>query len=177
MSVRTQYRGGAHKRYIFRHTTMPSIELICWSQNVWSLSFICLISSCDYSLFLFILNVGINECWIMSTVEQWRCRFLIDIEKCSSSCFHLNCFSLPSRDETGTETVTGQFSIYIWHKKTSCRQSCWQCTCCWQQKGGNKRILKLFFSWDDIAESSRLAKCNIAGPHPSFFQKYASPLL
>lgn len=114
-----------------------------------------------------------NEEWCVQ-LKQWCCRFLIDVEK---------------RRETPVtirgaiqrwKRLRGIFNIYL-ARKMWCRQSCWQYKCCWQQKEPNKIILPLLFSWfkkcwDDTAESSCSAECNITVPHPSYFAIwYLSP--
>lgn len=105
-----------------------------------------------------------NAEWCVQ-LKQWRCRFLIAVEKRSETPVTIK----------GTiqrwKWLRGIFNIYL-ARKMWCRQSCWQYKCCWQQKEPNKRILLLFFSWfkkcwHDTAESSCSAECNITVPHPS----------
>lgn len=115
----------------------------------------------------------------MCTVEQWRCRFLIDIENGSEA--HLALVLAVCLYHRGTicrlKLLRGNFQYMFGTEKMWCRQS-WGCKCTWQQKDGNKRILQLYFSRDDTAESSCQAKCNAAGPHPSYFWIYVfSPLM
>lgn len=107
-------------------------------------------------LFLF-QSFGINKCWIMCTVERWRCRFLIDIENGSEA--HPALVWTVSLYHPGTicrlKQWRGNFPIHVWHPKKGGVGKVGGCRRTWQQKDGNKRILQLYFSRDDTAESGQ----------------------